>query len=127
MTANDDENSPTDADLAAIWQDAPATDMVPFLEGAEKNALAESGAIIYVVGMTYVNNSKFGPRFGATLVTPSGEKRYMTMKSAGGSTPRDQTNKWLLGLFKAGETREVPAVIVKRGQAFMFDRPPTVG
>ena len=42
MTANDDENSPTDADLAAIWQDAPATDMVPFLEGAEKNALAES-------------------------------------------------------------------------------------
>lgn len=113
----------TDEELARVWQDAPEGDFVPFLDKAEKDALADSGAVVTLVDMRYVQNSQYGPRFGATLITPDGERRYITMKSSGGETPRDKVNKWLYNLLKEGKVTEVPCRIVRKGQAYMLDRP----
>ncbi|MGH9301746.1 MAG: hypothetical protein ACRD0E_07670 [Acidimicrobiales bacterium] len=123
MTDNEQDNS-TEVDYAAIWQNAPTSELVPFLSREEKDSLAESGEVVAVTAMIYVRNSQYGPRFGATVILPTGEERYMTMKSAGGTTPRDKTNRWLFDMLKDEKVRHIPAVLVRHGQAYSLEQPP---
>lgn len=106
-----------------VWASAPDVPLIPFLDGDQRAELVNTRATLYVTGMEYDKNGRFGPAFVATFIVPNGDAFQYTFTTNGGKTPRDQTNKWIWTKINKEKNDRIPVQLCKRGRSYYFDKP----
>lgn len=120
------DNSVANADAnteADVWAEAPDAPLIPFITDEQRANLISTRATLYLTGMEYVKDGRFGPKFEATFIAPDGNGYSYSMTTAHGRTPRDKINKWLWDLITNQKRIRIPVQLVKRGSAYMLDKP----
>jgi hypothetical protein len=96
-------------------------------EMVDKPALVNQKDTIFITGMEYEAQGRFGARFLATLIAPDGNGYHYGFTSAGGNgrtpSPRDLTNKWMRDQIRSHKMDRIPAQLCKRGSAYYLDKP----
>jgi hypothetical protein len=121
----DDSNSGKGRNAAtpSVWDEAPDAPLVPFITSDQRAELVNTSATLQLTGMDYDQGGQFGPKFVATFIGPDGNAYQYSMQSRGGRSPRDKVNRWLWELINKQHKGPVPVQLVKRGSAFLLDRP----
>lgn len=105
------------------WASAPDTPApTPFITKLRRAGLVNTRATIQVTAVEYGNDRQFGPRFIMTCIHPDGDEFRISFATNGGTTPRDQTNKWMWETIRSTK-QPIPASLCKRGNAYYLDRP----
>lgn len=112
---------------ADVWESAPDAPLIPYLTNEQRAALVNEKATIYITGMEYESQGRFGARFLATLIAPDGNGYHYGFTSAGGNgrapSPRDLTNKWMRDQIRGHKADRIPAQLCKRGNSYYLDKP----